>query len=163
MANFDIFSDKLIGIEGGYSNRKDDLGGETKYGISKRAHPNTEISSLTKEDAKKIYKSEYWDRWNFGSITSQPIAELIFNFMVTNPSETFKSVQKALNNCGFPVKVDGVMGNNTISALNHKLLLELWFMDRFKLEMVNFYNSIISHNRGQLENLHGWINRVVNA
>jgi lysozyme family protein len=47
--------------EGGYSNDPTDSGGETKYGISKRAHPNLDIANLTLEDAKDIYKKEYWD------------------------------------------------------------------------------------------------------
>lgn len=163
MANFELFSDKLIKIEGGYSNRKNDRGGETKYGISKRSHPNVDIQSLTIQQAKKIYKDEYWDKWNFSSIDCQEVAELIFNFMVTTPSDTFKSVQKALNNCGFLVRIDGVMGKNTIAALNDPYLKELWFLDNFKLEMIIHYNSIVGHDKRQLENLHGWINRVVNA
>ncbi len=46
--------------EGGYSNDPADPGGETKYGISKRAHPDVDIKNLTVEDAKSIYLNEYW-------------------------------------------------------------------------------------------------------
>lgn len=35
--------------EGEYSNDPFDPGGETKYGISKRAYPNLDIKNLTKE------------------------------------------------------------------------------------------------------------------
>jgi hypothetical protein len=37
-----------------------DTGGETKYGISKRAYPNLDIPNLTLEQAKLIYESDYW-------------------------------------------------------------------------------------------------------
>ena len=35
-------------------------GGETKYGISKRAHSNVDIKNLTVEDACAIYREDYW-------------------------------------------------------------------------------------------------------
>lgn len=46
--------------EGGYVNHPSDPGGETKYGISKRSHPNEDIKNLTKERALEIYKTKYW-------------------------------------------------------------------------------------------------------
>ena len=46
--------------EGEYSNDPSDPGGETKYGISKRAYPELDIKSLTKEDAARIYYRDYW-------------------------------------------------------------------------------------------------------
>lgn len=46
--------------EGGYSNDPKDPGGETKYGISKKAWPKLDIKNLTLEDAKVIYYQHYW-------------------------------------------------------------------------------------------------------
>ncbi len=46
--------------EGGYSNDKNDPGGETKYGISKKAWPSVDIAALTEEEAKVIYYQHYW-------------------------------------------------------------------------------------------------------
>lgn len=46
--------------DGGYTNDPTDPGGETKYGISKRAHPNEDIKNLTPERALEIYQKEYW-------------------------------------------------------------------------------------------------------
>lgn len=51
----------VIGIEGGYVNDPNDLGGETKYGISKRAYPKEDIPSLTLERAQELYQRDYWD------------------------------------------------------------------------------------------------------
>ncbi len=48
--------------EGGYVNHPDDPGGETKFGISKRAYPKLNIASLTKEQAASIYLNDYWIR-----------------------------------------------------------------------------------------------------
>lgn len=54
----------IIGEEGGYVNDPLDPGGETKFGISKRAYPNVDIRNLTLEMAKAIYKRDYWDALN---------------------------------------------------------------------------------------------------
>lgn len=47
-------------IEGGYVNDPKDPGGETKYGISKRAYPQLNIRDLTPEGARAIYLKDYW-------------------------------------------------------------------------------------------------------
>ena len=47
--------DKVIHNEGGYNNDHEDLGGETKYGISKRWYPHLNIPTLSLEDAFQIY------------------------------------------------------------------------------------------------------------
>lgn len=48
--------------EGGerYTNDPADPGGETKWGISKRSHPNIDIKGLTYSQARDIYYNEYW-------------------------------------------------------------------------------------------------------
>ena len=49
---------------GGYTNDPVDAGGETKWGISKRANPDVDIKNLTKEEAIEIYARKYWkDEW----------------------------------------------------------------------------------------------------
>ena len=57
---FDRAMEFVFKWEGGYVDDPRDAGGETKYGISKRAHPDLDIKSLTKPQAKKIYKEKYW-------------------------------------------------------------------------------------------------------
>lgn len=52
----------------GYTNDPNDAGGETKFGISKRAYPNIDIKSLTYDKVKEIYKKDYWDKAGCDSI-----------------------------------------------------------------------------------------------
>ncbi len=47
-------------LNGGYTNDKRDAGGETKWGISKRAYPELDIPNLKKPDAIAIYYRDYW-------------------------------------------------------------------------------------------------------
>jgi len=46
--------------EGGYVFDKDDPGGETKWGISKRAYPQEDIKNLSPERAASLYWRDYW-------------------------------------------------------------------------------------------------------
>ena len=57
---FEEIIDRVIESEGGYVNDPDDPGGETKYGISKRAYPEIVIKDLTIKQAKQIYYEDYW-------------------------------------------------------------------------------------------------------
>ena len=60
LMTFDILVKKVLKHEGGYVNDPSDPGGETKYGISKRAFPDLDIKNLTEEQAILIYYDEYW-------------------------------------------------------------------------------------------------------
>lgn len=59
-SDFDKVLRFVLKFEGGYVNDSRDPGGETKYGISKRAYPNLDIAGLTRVAAKHIYLDDYW-------------------------------------------------------------------------------------------------------
>lgn len=59
---FESVIDGLIRREGGYVNSKNDPGGETRWGISKRYYPHLDIKNLTVEQAKAIYRKDYWGK-----------------------------------------------------------------------------------------------------
>lgn len=92
MSKFDIavqfLVDKTDGFdaEGGYSNNPDDPGGETKYGISKRAHPELDIKNLTLEEAIDIYRSDYWDFYNLDAYPSPLCICLLDAYVQHRPS-----------------------------------------------------------------------------
>lgn len=58
--NFYIAFDRLIGHEGAYTRGDGDPGGETNWGISKRSYPSVDIESLTREQAREIYRRDFW-------------------------------------------------------------------------------------------------------
>ena len=66
--NFERCVAFVLRHEGGYVNDPRDPGGETKYGISKRAYPMLNIKDLSIEDAKMIYLKDYWDRAGCGAL-----------------------------------------------------------------------------------------------
>ena len=71
MSTFEDCIDKVLEHEGGYVNDPKDLGGETNFGISKRAYPNVDIKELTRDDAKAIYKKDYWNRYKIEKMPSR--------------------------------------------------------------------------------------------
>lgn len=62
--SFDSCFAIVVGHEGIYSNDPRDPGGETKYGVSKRAYPDLDIKNMTLAEAKNIYLNDYWVRLN---------------------------------------------------------------------------------------------------
>lgn len=58
---FEAAVNAVLGEEGGYVNNPADPGGETNWGISKRAFPDVDIATLSRDDAKALYKAHYWD------------------------------------------------------------------------------------------------------
>ena len=82
MADFNKAIAIILKHEGGYVNDPDDPGGETNMGITKRDFPHLDITNLTVEQAKEIYKEKYWDTINGDDITNQTVATQIFDFGV---------------------------------------------------------------------------------
>lgn len=60
MNDFDRSIAIILRFEGGLSENANDPGGLTKFGISQRSHPGVNVRDLTVEEAKAIYRREYW-------------------------------------------------------------------------------------------------------
>jgi len=93
---FDTAFDRLIGHEGRYVNNPNDPGGETNWGISKRAYPRLKIKELTREDAKEIYRVDFWNRVRADELYDG-VAFQLFDFAVNSGIETaVRLFQRAL-------------------------------------------------------------------
>src|SRR5258706_10096382 len=145
----DIFYDALkfvLANEGGYSNRANDLGGETYAGISRQYHPKWEgwqIIDDIKEDYSptsphfkdsllekniysyviSFYRDNFWNILHLNNISSEKIAVKIFDMAVNLGIPRAASlVQLCLNlmNYGvyFELKVDNIIGGVTINLIN---------------------------------------------
>lgn len=68
MTNFERAFAIVVGIEGGYVNDPKDPGGETKYGLSKRANPDLDIKNLTIGMAQDRYRTRYWNAHGLDSL-----------------------------------------------------------------------------------------------
>jgi lysozyme family protein len=109
--NFDLAFDRLIGHDGGYVNDPNDPGGETNWGISKRTYPDLDIKNLTREQAREIYRRDFWDRVR-GDKLHDGVAYQLFDFAVNSGIETaVRKLQRALG-----VADDGHWGQKSQAA-----------------------------------------------
>lgn len=110
---FDEAFEILIGHEGGYVNNPKDPGGETKYGISKRAYPSENIKGMTLDRAKYLYRRDYWDAIEADRLPA-PMRLHIFDMAVNAGNKTaIKLLQKTIS-----ATPDGVLGPKTRAAID---------------------------------------------
>jgi len=115
--NFEIAFERLIGNERGYSNNPLDPGKETNWGISKRSYPDVDIASLTRDQAKQIYRSDFWNKGSFDQLPFA-LAFQAFDIAVNSGiTEAVKLLQQAAG-----VVVDGDLGPKTLAAINSQSL-----------------------------------------
>lgn len=141
----------LIGDEGGYVNDPRDPGGETKFGISKRAYPSENIKSLTLERAKQIYHRDYWQSCMCDEF-SYAAGYLLFDAAVNMGVGTaIQLMQEALD-----VVADGRIGPITRRAIAQNAN-STEFVVRFQAERGLYYASLHHFNvYGR-----GWLRRVI--
>lgn len=155
ITNFDFTMKNLLADEGGYVNDSNDAGGETKYGISKRAYPNEDIASLTEDRARFLYRRDYWDRFKGDAIISAEKASAIMSACVNfGVGAGVKLVQIAIGS-----KQDGIMGSNTIRQVND--MDPDKFLAMFSLAMIARYTEICKRKPSQMKFLIGWIARAL--
>jgi len=156
-AKFKDAINKTLISEGGYVNDPQDRGGETNFGISKRAYPDVDIKNLTVAGAKEIYKRDYWDRVRADEINSQEIANGLFDTAVNMGVRT---ASKLLQAC-VDAHPDGIIGNVSIQKINsmdtETLLL------RFKISKIARYTYLAKKRPANRKYLLGWINRALEA
>ena len=108
--SFEFAFAKVVSVEGGYVDDPKDPGGATKFGISQRSYPNVDIKNLTLDQAKAIYRADYWDAVS-GDELPDPLSHLVFDAAVNQGvSPAQKMMQEALG-----VKVDGEIGTEQIA------------------------------------------------
>ena len=167
MNTFDKAFKEVIGFEGGYVWDSNDLGGETKYGISKRSYPRTNIKDLTLEDAKEIYYQDYWNtkKLELSLISDEAIAIELFDTSVNmGVGIAAKFLQQALNLMNRngrdwkDLKIDGYCGFKTLKAYKKSrkdVLLKV--LNGLQFER---YKRIVVSNSSQEVFFNGWMRRV---
>ena len=154
MKSYNEIIEKVLEHEGGYVNDPKDLGGETKYGITKRFYPDIDIKNLTIEQAKEIYKKDYWDKNKVESLP-QNLWHIYFDMCVNMGKRTaVKVLQRAAVNKGRDIEVDGGLGPMTIGALKG---VEL---DRVRAFRVKYYVDLITARPEQEKFYLGWFRRA---
>ena len=153
LIEFNDIIEVVLEHEGGYVNDPNDPGGETKFGIAKRSNPDVDIKNLTKEQAKGIYKTEYWDKNKVEQLPKH-LRHIYFDMAVNmGRRRAGKIVQKAANNKGHDLIVDGFLGPITLSKIND---VELKRVRAFRIK---YYANLVAENEDLEKFYFGWFNR----
>ncbi len=125
MNNFDSMFALVSGHEGDFGDNTADPGNwtggvvgvgtcrGTKFGISAAAYPDIDIANLTLDEAKSLYRRDYWDRIS-GDRLPAALALLTFDAAINNGSERAISWLQSIVH----VERDGVIGQNTLAAVD---------------------------------------------
>lgn len=147
---FDKAVELILKHEGGYVNDPRDPGGETKYGISKRSYPNVDIKNLTIEQAKSIYKKDFWDKLRCDELSFE-VAVILFDMGVNSGiSRAVRILQKTVGSTQ-----DGIIGPQTIKMANKSDPVIV--SEKYTTERILFYSGLntFSVYKG------GWVRRSI--
>lgn len=164
---FDSFVSKTINFEtggdksGAYTNTPGDKGGETKWGISKKAHPNLDIKNLTYPKACAIYHEFYYNPV-MEEIVYDSLAFKLFDMSVLMGSKTaVKLLQRALNDTvDTYLREDGIIGPMTATALRIQDKKKLQMVYKNYLELIRNRLLWISLKPGNRKFYKGWLRRA---
>lgn len=169
---FDRAFELVVGAEGGYTADPIDNGnwtggkrgvGElmgTKYGVAANTYGDMlkkqgkTIKGLTLNDAKEIYKRDFWDKCQCDKLHNL-IRYPLFSCAVNCGA---KQASKFIQRASLGAVDDGNIGSKSITAINAntpKLILE-----RFFKNWSDYYDQIVAKNPAQAKFINGWKNRI---
>lgn len=183
MANFKLFQDKILQIEGGYNDSfglaeaytDDDRLIGVNRGITARTLENylgrrasaEEMKNLSRRLALKIYEEEYWNRYRLNEFLSQELAELVADSIIQHGPGNANDIggvtilQEALNDLGEDLKVDGRLGPLTVAAANRQSGLNgAALYNIIREDRIAYYKELALSDPAMAPNLTGWLNRM---
>jgi len=139
MSDFEKAVNLVLSEEGEYINDPHDPGGETKFGISKRAYPEVNIHSLTIDQAKAIYMKEYWEPCRCSELP-WPVSLFVFDAAINQGTDAaIKMLQHTLQ-----TNQDGVIGPVTLNLAKES---RKWHWARFMAFRAMRYQGTRNFNR----------------
>gem|GEM_PF-7032175 len=175
---FDTLYEKLHTREGGYVNHLHDYGGETNHGVTKKTlgryqakygglgkdGKDVAIKTLSRQQAKTVYKNAFYDHYRIDEIENEVLAEDVLDLHTNSrPDTAAKILQKSINDVlpSANLEVDGLIGSETIGALNKASSEERQKIhDAINLNRAAFYQKRIQEDPTQEDFDKGWRNRL---
>ena len=109
--DFEQAFELLLGHEGELADDPNDPGGLTKWGISQRSYPDVDIRNLTMDDAKAIYRRDFWNVNLSNRLPAWCRFDLFDASVHSGPNQAMKWLQFAVGELQ-----DGHIGPRTIDA-----------------------------------------------
>lgn len=167
MANVEKLVPFILKWEGGFVNDPDDLGGATNRGVTlatyaqyckKKGYPAPTVErlkNLSEREWTEILKTMYWDRWKADKVVNQSVANILVDWVWASGVHGIKRPQKILG-----VSVDGIVGNQTLAAVNARDAKELFYA--IKADRIRFIDEICKARPANEKYRRGWMNRINN-
>jgi lysozyme family protein len=121
----------------------------TKFGISAMTYSHLDIINLTQQEAKVIYKKDFWDASQLSDF--EAVISILWFDAIVNSGK--RNANKIMQRAIF-VKDDGVVGPITRKAINGNDAKKVALM--FLAERLNFYTRLPTFN----DFGRGWVRRV---
>lgn len=142
--NFNECLSRVLKHEGGYTNDPSDSGGATNFGITiadyrkyiKSNGTSTDVKNMKLDDAKRIYKTKYWDALNCDNL-SNGVDYSCFDYGVNSGLQRPRNVLQ---------KFKDLTGHKLIDAINN--------------ERMAFLQNLAVRRPKDQKFLKGWTTRV---
>ncbi len=173
--HFDSCVKKVLKMEGGYVNDRDDPGGETNFGITiataRRGGYMSDMKDMVREDAEAIYYNLYWTPLRLNDVEDEDLCLELFdtgvNMGLRRPVEWLQEDLNALNNqekLWQDILEDGKIGPKTVGTLNGALRIKN-MKDRL-LKLLNAdqtvkYKNITRKRETSEKFIGGWLDHRV--
>lgn len=163
MADFVPAFEAMIKNEGGYvlHNVEGDRGGMTYAGIARNMHPGwpgwghiDRQEAVPAQLVRDFYRQQFWTPIRGDEISSQVIAQTIFDFYVNAGGVAIKLAQLVVG-----ATPDGALGTKTVGILNAQDPAK--FVMAYALAKIARYRDIVAKDKTQGKFLLGWINRTL--
>lgn len=170
MADFDKAIEVVLRHEGGFVDDPVDPGGATKYGVSLRWLKASQIDidedgdidaqdvrQLSRAQARQLYRERFWD---YDQVRDQALATKLLDTGVNmGTAAAHRLLQKALNELGNRLDLDGVLGPRTLAAVN--LANPAALLCEYRALQAARYAKIILRRPSMVKYVHGWMRRAV--
>lgn len=166
MAKLDPLAKFILSFEGGYVNDPKDRGGATNMGVTiatwkaqgydKNGDGKIDVKDLrliSVADAINIMRKNYWNRWKADQIDDQNLANTLVDWVWGSGKNGIVIPQQMLG-----VTADGIVGPNTIKALND--VYAPAFFEKLRKRRLQYIDNIIKKDRTQKRFQAGWYRRI---
>ncbi len=149
---FDAALEWVLEAEGPDTNDPNDPGGHTRFGIAQNRHPGLDVSELTLEGARRIYRRSYWNPLQCESLP-RPLAIAAFDSAVNQGvRQAALILQDALG-----VRLDGQIGPVTVTRARQ---LGGEVLPAFLLGRAKHYIHLVDSRPAFRRYLNGWLGRL---